>query len=167
MDPVTFQEIEDYYSKNRDEFRNPPQVRFRQIIGRTREDAKMILENVREEETLERLIRERPELLNSMVVVPGRWASQEELEETLSKALFRLPLGLSQKPVHTPYGYHVLEVLEKREQGLMRLPDVMEEIEERLLEDKKEQQYRVWVEDLKARYPVKIYKSVIDTLGAR
>jgi parvulin-like peptidyl-prolyl isomerase len=166
VEPVTYKEIEAYYNENKDQFRHPAMVRFRQMIGSTAKDAEVVLEHIGKGEGLEKLIRDTPESLERLVAVPERWSTKDELEETLGKALFRMPVGMSGKVIKTPYGYHIIEILEKREEGLLRLPDVVDEIEEKLLAEKKEIRYRKWIDVLKSRYPVEVDRDVIESLGA-
>jgi len=163
--PVTFQEIEKHYNENIESFHHPEMVRFRQIVVKTVGEAQGLLDRIDAGKTLEELIREAPKSCETAVVMSERWAAREELEETLAKAVFGLPLGLAGKPVGTPYGFHVVEVTETRAAGIFPLPDVMETIEKNLLNQKKEAYYREWLAVLRTRYPVKIHHEVIETMG--
>jgi parvulin-like peptidyl-prolyl isomerase len=164
IEPVTAREIRLEYDTHRESFRHPDMVCFRQIVTRTSGEAEKILESVRQGASLADLIRKESGPDGRTVGMTERWATREELEETLAKALFALPEGLADKPVKTPYGYHVVEVTAHRPEGLMSLPEAMERIEMRLLADRRESFYQDWIKRLQTRYPVKINRGVLNTL---
>lgn len=162
--PVHFQEIRRYYDQHQETYRRPARVRFRQMVAPTAEEAEAIIERAHKGKGLKALIQEKPEALQPIVAMPERWAAQSELEETLAKALFEMPVGLSRKPVRTPYGFHVVEIMEKQPAGVLPLPEVIKDIEQRLASRNREAFYRSWLEELKTRYPVEVNRDVINTM---
>ena len=164
IEPVRFQEIQRYYDQHQETYRHPAMVRFRQIIARSAEKAGAIFEQARKGAGLKGLIREGPDPGEQVAVVPERWVAQGELEETFEKALFEMPLGLIHKPLHTPYGFHVIEITEKRPAGVRPLPEVVKDIERRLTSRNREAFYRDWLEELKTQYPVQVNRDVINTM---
>ncbi|MCF8062798.1 MAG: peptidyl-prolyl cis-trans isomerase [Deltaproteobacteria bacterium] len=164
VQPVSFREIQERYEKRRDTYKHPAMVRFRQIVAQDAGTAREIIELVKQDRDLPTLIAEAPGRFEKIVGMPERWATENELEETLAEAVFSLPVGLSGKPVKTPYGHHVVEVTDRRPEGVMSLPEVMGRIEEELLAQKRESFYRNWIETLKTRYPVKVNREVLNRL---
>lgn len=164
LEPVRFQEIQRYYNQHQEAYRHPPMVRFRQIITRSAEEAEAILERARKGKGLKPLIREEPDTLKPAALMPERWVAQNELEESFGKALFEMPLGLSAQPVRTSYGFHVIEITEKRAAGVQPLPELVQDIERQLTSQHRESFYQKWLEELKTQYPVKIHRDVINTM---
>lgn len=162
--PATVQEIQEDYERHRDAYRHPSMVRFRQVVAQDHETARRIVALAEREGSLASLVRKAGERFEKAVGMAERWATEAELEASLAEAVFSLPEGLSDKPVKTPYGYHVVEVTDRRPPGLMSLPEVMGRIEERLLEEKQEAFYRTWIESLKNRFPVTVNRDVLDQL---
>jgi foldase protein PrsA len=162
--PVPFREIQERYENRRDDYEHPAMVRFRQIVAQDAETAREVVELVKQDGDLAGLIAEPPSRLEKVAGMPERWVAEDELEETLAEAVFSLPVGFSDKPVRTPYGHHVVEVTDRRPEGLMSLPEVIGRIEEELLAEKKEAFYRSWIETLKTRYPVKVNREVLNRL---
>jgi parvulin-like peptidyl-prolyl isomerase len=162
--PVSFREVQERYEKRRDAYRHPVMVRFRQIVTQDAETAREIIELVKQERDLAALIAEPPGRFEKAVGMPERWVTADELEETLAEAVFSLPVGFSGQPVKTPYGHHVVEVMDRRSEGVMSLPEVMGRIEEELLAEKKEAFYHNWIETLKARYPAEVNREVMNRL---
>jgi parvulin-like peptidyl-prolyl isomerase len=164
VQPVPFQEIQRYYDQHQDTYRRPAMVRYRQIIAGTSEEAEAILEQANKGEGLKDLIHEKTDTFEQVVVMPERWTDKSELEETFAKALFDLPLGLSKKPVRTPYGFHVIEITEKRPAGVQPLPEVVKDIERRLTSRNREIFYQRWLDELKTQYPVQVDRDVINQM---
>ncbi len=164
IQPATFQEIQEEYERHREAFRHPAMVRFRQMVAQDRETAEGIVALAEREGSLASLVRQAGERFEKAVGMADRWVTEAELEASLAEAVFSLPVGLSDEPVKTPYGYHVVEVTGRRPPGLMRLPEVMEQIEERLLKEKQEAFYRSWIESLKTRFPVTVNRDVLNRL---
>ncbi len=164
VEPVTSQEIQQEYESRIDSFRHPAMVRFRQMVTRSHDEAREIIKTVQQGASLAALIQEKPARFEQAVSMPERWATQDELEVTLAKAVFALPPGLAGEPVKTPYGYHVVEVIARRPNGVMPLPEVMGDIETRLSAEKQEAFYQEWIQSLRTRYPVKVDRGVLKTL---
>jgi parvulin-like peptidyl-prolyl isomerase len=164
VEPVTSQEIQREYESRVDSFRHPAMVRFRQMVTRSRDEARKIIKTVQQGTSLAALIQDKPEPFEQAVGMRERWATQDELEATLAKAVFALPPGLAGEPVKTPYGYHVVEVIDRRPEGVMTLPEVIGEIETLLSAEKQEAFYQEWIQNLRTRYPVKVDRGVLKTL---
>jgi len=164
IEPVRFQEIQRYYDQHQETFRRPAMVRYRQIITRTAEEAEEILAQAHKGAGLKGLIREKTDPLEQIVVMPERWTEKSELEETFGETLFELPLGLREKPVRTPYGFHVIEITDKRPAAVLPLPEVVKDIERKLTSQHREIFYQRWLEELKTQYPVQVHRDVINQM---
>jgi peptidyl-prolyl cis-trans isomerase C len=88
------------------------------------------------------------------------WIGQGELEENIEDIIFSLPPGKRSDIVETPYGYHIFEVLSLREEGFQELSEVMNEIESKLVLEKRESFYRIWIKELRDRFPVSVEERV-------
>jgi parvulin-like peptidyl-prolyl isomerase len=154
--PPSHTEMKAYYEANQDRFQCPKSIRFRQIVTRTREEAEGLLKRLRDGEEMAKLAPEfsiAPEAADGGLV---DWIAEEQLEESMGRALLSLPVGKVSDVVETPYGYHIFEVLARRPLGRRDLPEVLQELEEELFRKKCEIRYTEWLEELRSRYPVKI-----------
>ncbi len=77
------------------------------------------------------------------------------------KAAFELKVNEVSNPVKSNFGYHIIQVLEKKAQEEMKYEDVSRDIEERLKAQKQEEQIESVSEKLKAKYTVKINKELL------
>ena len=92
------------------------------------------------------------------------WIAKGHLEESMEKALFSMPRGKFSPVIETPYGYHVFEVMSVRPEGRKELPEVISEIESRLLSQRREKFYRKWLQELRAHFSVKVNQDLLNSL---
>jgi parvulin-like peptidyl-prolyl isomerase len=162
--PPTYREIEQYFENNPAEFRCPQMVRFRQIVTRTKGEAESLLKRIKNGENMSELARKysiAPEAENGGEV---GWIARAHLEEGMSRVLFSMPQGKPSPIVETPYGYHIFRVLAIRPGTVKELPDVIEQIETKLLHQKREIFLKKWIENLGTHFEVKINQELLNNL---
>lgn len=162
--PPTHHDIKQYFEKNIDEFNYPEKVKFRQIVTRTEEEANKILKRLQNGESMEALAKKysiAPEAEKGGNV---GWVAREHLDESMEKALFSLSKGKISPVIKTPYGYHIFEVISFRAEGRQELPDVMQEIESKLMNQRREEYLKNWLSGLRSRIKVRINQKTINTL---
>jgi foldase protein PrsA len=164
MKAVSFQEIKAYYDENLEEFKQPAMVKFRQIVTSTKEEAEGILKRLREGEDMTELAMTSTKKPGMEEAGEPTWIAGDSLEASMEKVVFSLEVGEISGVVETPYGFHVIEVLEKRPEGIKTLPDALAEIESKLSCQRKEQLYRKWVRHLRETLPVQINHELLNTL---
>ncbi len=160
---VSFEEIKKYYQDNPDEFSHPAMVRFRQVITRTRAEGEAVLKRILAGESMGQLVEKHapPGVGGAQ---EGFWVEKGALDESMEKALFSLPLNKISQLVETPYGFHVLQVLERKPEGMRSLPEAMKEIEAKLLYAKEDLFYRNWLSGLRESTPVEINRDVLQSM---
>jgi parvulin-like peptidyl-prolyl isomerase len=164
MKAVSFQEIKAYYDENPEEFNQPAMVKFRQMVTRTKEEAEAILKRLKEGEDMAGPAVTTARKPGMEAVGEPAWIAADSLEKSMKKAVLALEPGEISGVVKTPYGFHVLEVLEKRPEGVKTLPEALAEIEAKLSCQRKEAFFRRWVRDLRETYPVQINRELLNTL---
>ena len=82
----------------------------------------------------------------------------------MGKAVFSLSKGDVSPVVRTSYGYHIFQILNKRHEGTISLPEAVKEIESKLYYQKEAIFYRKWLKDLRVRFPVKVDQELLQTL---
>ncbi|MGD8984011.1 MAG: peptidylprolyl isomerase [Desulfobacteraceae bacterium] len=162
--PVTFDEINTYYDIHRNEFARPQMVKFRQIVTRTKNEAEDIRKRLKKGENLDDLARQysiTPEAEKGGEV---GWISKGELQESMEKAIFSLPVGKISRVTKTPYGYHIFQVQSKRPRGFKSLSEAMDEIESKLFRHKQETFHKRWLIQLRGIFPVQVNKDLLAKL---
>ena len=159
--PVSYNETKTYYDIHQDEFRVNEMVFLRQIVTKTKDQAEKVLTLLSEGKDMGDLAKEysiAPEAKEGGLI---GWVERGELEESTEKVFFSLNVGEHSKILKTSYGFHIFEVLEKRSAGIRNLPDSIDEIEEKLLNEKKEIYFKKWVENLRVRIKVEIKQDIV------
>lgn len=153
---VTAQEAEAYYLAQREDFRRPAELRARQMLLADRQTANQILKRLSDGEKFAELARE-----NSLS--PDResggdlgYFSQGQLPPEFDKVLFKLQTGKVSNPVKSPYGIHLFIVESRRTAGLRPFKQVEAEIAAKLAQQKEEQAFHRWLEQLREQTPVAV-----------
>ena len=144
-------EVRRYYNENPQEFERPEQVRVRQIVVATEDEARMVLDQLQHEKadfaTLARLKSTAPEAEEGGSL--GYFAMGEMPGEF--NVVFGLPKGGISSVVKSPYGYHIFKLEEKRKAGKLRLEEASKEIVEKLSRQKQDVRYKQWLTELRGR----------------
>jgi peptidyl-prolyl cis-trans isomerase D len=141
-------EIEAYHQGNQDQFRRPDEVRARHLlvaVNETRSDEQALAEAT--------ALRARLAAGEDFAALAAAhsddpsnkdrggdlgWFAREAMVQEFSDAAFGAEPGALVGPVKTSYGYHLIEVLEKRAAGVRPLAEVESEIRSRLAAERAE-----------------------------
>ena len=148
---VSSSEVRRYYQENPQEFQRPEQVRVRQIVVATEEEAQKVLDQLLNEKAdfaaLARQKSTAPEAVEggdlgffAMGEMPGEF-----------NVVFGLPRGGISSVVKSPYGYHIFKLEEKRKAGKMGLDEASKDIAEKLSRQKQDVRYKQWLTELRGR----------------
>lgn len=145
---VSDKEIETYYRAHKEEFRRPVEIRARQMLFKTREEAvkvrKMLLSGG-DFATLARQYSQSPDRENGGAL---GYFSAGVLPAEFDEALFHLPVNRVSDPVKSSYGFHLFLVERKRRAGLRPYAAVKDEIAAKLYQQKEEAAFHQWLENL-------------------
>jgi parvulin-like peptidyl-prolyl isomerase len=76
-----------------------------------------------------------------------------EFEEAVKK----MKVGETSEPIKSMYGWHIIKLVEINEPKQLEFDETKVKIREQLERNAKEKLYHLWMTDLKAKYPVKIF----------
>jgi len=159
--PVSHEEIKSYYEEHREEFKHPGMVKLRQILTHDREKAEGARQRLIAGEDLAALAQEisiAPEAQEGGMI---GWVYEGGLDEAMSKAVSSLEVGQISPVVKTSYGYHIFQVLERRKEGYMSLPEAAPEIESRLFIEKEREFVGAWLDGLREKYSVWVNRELL------
>lgn len=164
--PISYDAIRSYYEQGREDFSHPPRVKFVHVIAATRRDADALLARLKGGEDMERMMQGQS--LGHTIQVDGgmSWQTKNMLPPALSEAAFSLPVEQISPIIETPYGFHVIKVVQRELAGRKDLPEVMGEIEETLLSKERESYYVRWLEELRQHYPITVNFTLLDAIRA-
>jgi peptidyl-prolyl cis-trans isomerase C len=164
MEHAPFQEIRDYYDTHQEDFGRPLAVRFRQIVTSSREEAERALQRLSSGEDMNSIIEGYVKAQGKEYGGAVDWVARGDLDESVEKMIFSLPLGKVSPVVESPYGFHVFEVLERRAEGVKTFPEAIPEIEAKLQRERQEAFIDQWVESLRVVIPVKVNRELLEEL---
>jgi peptidyl-prolyl cis-trans isomerase C len=143
-------DIKRYYQANSQEFEKPEQVRVRQIVVATEDEARKVKERLQAGTDFAALAREKstaPEAEHGGEL--GYFAMGEMPAEF--NVVFGLPKGGISGIVKSPYGFHIFKLEEKRSAGRISLAEASRGIADKLRREKEDGRYKQWLKELRAR----------------
>ena len=153
-------DVRRYYQANSQEFEKPEQVRVRQIVVATEEEARKVVELLQAGTDFAALAREKstaPEAEHGGDL--GYFAMGDMPAEF--NVVFGLPKGGISGVVKSPYGFHIFKLEDKRRAGRMGLDEVSKGIAEKLRREKEDARYKQWLKELRARTKFEVnYKAL-------
>lgn len=163
IDPPSYEEIKEYYRKNRARFRSPEMIRFRQVLCRSEGEAKAIRKRILAGEDMGKLAQTCSVAPEAGAGGEVGWVARGCLDPSMEDALFSLECGKISPVVKTPFGFHVFQVISRRRAGVKGLAEVIDQIESRLISRKQEVFYRKWVNELRSQFRVEIDRDRINS----
>jgi len=158
---VTDEEILSYLESHAKEGISEERVRISQILLPDREKADAAMERLNNGEDFARVAKDVSTGPEAEKGGDMGFFSRGVLPEALDRVVFSLSPGKISRVVETPYGYHIIKVLEKEKGGEIRSVKAREKVRAKLKREKLERAYREWLEQLRSKAVVKINESVL------
>ena len=155
------EEIKDYYDEHGQDWANGGIIRARHILLRDKADAKSVLKRLRKGDGIEDLARLRSEAPEAERGGDMGWVARGQLPECLEGPLFKVKSGNLSPVIKTPFGFHIFQVIDKRESGKLKMEDCIEEIEDRIKKERLDAAYGPWLANFRDRYHIEINKEMI------
>ena len=132
---VSDSEISDFYNKNKAEFAVPAQVRAKHILVATEKEANDVIAALKglKDDALVKKFEELAKSTDQGSAVNGGelgWFGQSQMVKPFADAAFALKKGeVTQKPVKSNFGYHVILKEDSKAAGTVGLNEVKPQIE--------------------------------------
>lgn len=155
---VTDQEAKDYYEKNKEQFKQPEQVKVSHILLKTEDEAKKVLSEIQggldfaeaaKKYSTDPASKSRGGDLG--LVQKGMMAPE------FDQAAFALGVGEVSQPVKTQFGWHLIKVFEKKEASQKSYDEVKSSVEQMLKAQKESDKIRKWLEGVKKKSKIEKY----------
>jgi parvulin-like peptidyl-prolyl isomerase len=161
---VSSSDVKRYYQANAPEFEKPDQVRVRQIVVATEQEARKVLDLLRAGTDFSALAREKstaPEAENNGDL---GWFGMGDMPAEFN-VVFGLPVGGISGIVKSPYGFHLFKLEAKRRAGRVGLAEVSKNITEKLRQTKEDKQYKQWLSELRSRTKFEVNYQALEQEG--
>lgn len=144
---ITDDEIVQYFEENKDTFNQEEQVRARHILVETEEKAKEVKVKLDAGGDFAELAKEYSfdgsKDIGGELGFFGRGRMVPEFEE----AAFSLKINEISEPVKSQFGYHIIQVEERKEAKEAKLDESKDKIRESILNEKINEAYETWYQE--------------------
>lgn len=159
------QDLLSYYQQHKNEFQTPAQVRARQILLQTEEEAKYILGQIKKRklnaEEAARKYSKAPEGENGGDL---GWFAKDELPPIFDTC-FGLKKGRRSDVVSSEYGFHIFELIDRRPQRIEPFKEVKSKIKNQLMRKAQQAAKQEILEDLKKKIEITTFPSILVEVG--
>ncbi|RLC47363.1 MAG: hypothetical protein DRH70_03505 [Candidatus Coatesbacteria bacterium] len=159
---VSDDEMSEYYANHGSDFREPRQVKARQILVNNVETAKEILRLLsRRKRSFESLAAEYSVAPEASKGGDLGWVKRGSLPAELQTPIFELSEGKISKVVHTSFGYHIFKVEKIRKSRMAPFDEVKDKVRAKVFARKAKVRYDKWVKELKRKWKLKVFPEEI------
>ncbi|HSD50730.1 MAG TPA: peptidyl-prolyl cis-trans isomerase [Candidatus Methylomirabilis sp.] len=147
---VEEKDVQDYFNAHPDEF-SGDQIRVRHILVRTEDEAKQVLDRLGKNERFEDLAKALSQ--DSATAPKGGdldYLKREQLFPEFARAAFELKAGEVSGVVRTPFGYHIIKLVDRKKGQPLKYEQIKEQLQRRLLEERRTQRFQQWMKELEA-----------------
>jgi parvulin-like peptidyl-prolyl isomerase len=154
-------EAEAYYRAHLDSYRREDRVRALQIVLRDSRRIPAVRNRLKKGEDFGKVARE--ESVGPEAVHGGDlgFFTRGTLPDAIDRVVFSLPVGAVSPPVRTPYGYHILKVMERQRGGRPDFASVHGQVIRDLKKEKAEAAWGPWMEALEKSASIEIRKEAL------
>ncbi|MFN2549989.1 MAG: peptidylprolyl isomerase [Myxococcales bacterium] len=149
-------EVRAWYDTHKSEFETPEQVHCLQIVVRTPDEAKSVLDQLRAGASFDKLARQVSTSPDGRNGGDLGWFPKGTMPKVFDDTCFSLGTGKISGVVASPYGYHVLKMLGRRPGKSKTFKDAQAGAERRATAEKRAQAERQLLQQLRASAEVKI-----------
>ncbi len=132
------------------EFSDKVEVRARHILLSSKEDAFRVINNLKLGESFSDLAKKNSIGPSANLGGDLGYFSKDVMVKEFAEAVFSLKIGEVSSPVKTKFGWHVIKLIDKRK----IYPPKLEEVQEKLIENLKEELYQEIIFTGKRKYKV-------------
>lgn len=153
---ITEEEIENYFEENKDTFAEEEQIKANHILVDDEKTAKEVANKLEEGEDFADLAKEySTDVSNADSGGDLGYFGKGKMLAEFEEAAFAMDINEISDPVKTDYGYHIIQVVDKKEAKEAKLEDHKTEVEDALFKEKMQVEYSTWMEELKEKYTIK------------
>lgn len=154
---VSDEDVLQYYKDHKKEFELPMQVRARQIVVATEEEAEALRQRLLKGEDFEDLARQYS--LSPDAKDGGNLGvfAKGQMPEEFDEVVFRFREGTLSKVVPSPYGFHIFRIEERFPPRTLSIEEAREEIAARIFRNRREEFFREWFDSIKSQAKITLY----------
>jgi peptidyl-prolyl cis-trans isomerase C len=154
---VTMEEMKTYYAANAATFTVPGEFRASHILVKTQEEAFDLKKRLGQGEDFAALARKVSlDLYTRYKGGDLGFIKKGQTMPQFEKVLLALKVGDISLPVATPFGYHIIKLVERTPGAPLSFEEAKEQVREELLNEKRRQRYDEFVASLRAKAKLRV-----------
>ena len=154
---VSDEEIAEEYEKNKDRFKVQETVRASHILVEDEEAMKKVQADLDGGMSFDEAARKHSTCPSKEQGGDLGFFSKGQMVKEFSDAAFAMKVGeVTKEPVKTQFGFHLIKLVEKKEESVRPLDDVKEQLADSMLNEKKAEIYQKELDRLREKYKVVI-----------
>lgn len=157
-------QIESYYKKYKDDFRQKEQVHLKQIVVKSKEDAKKILKELKKGALFEDLAQKHSFTPEASQGGDLGYVSKGIMPEELEKVIFKLKANKIGPIIQSQYGFHVVKVLDQKKERVRPLKEVRSKIAQTLTQKQREKRLETWRKETFSKIKIERNDSLLASL---
>lgn len=150
------EDVKTYFEENKDQFGQAEEVEASHILVEDEATAKEVLEKLKAGEDFAELAKEySTDTVSAENGGALGFFGRGEMVTEFEEAAFSMKKGeVSEAPVKTEHGYHIIKVTDKKEAVEAKYEDSKEEARKLLLEERINEEYPTWLTEKKSEYKI-------------
>jgi peptidyl-prolyl cis-trans isomerase C len=161
---VSHEEIVQYFSAHRKDFSKPEEVRVRQIVTRTQEEAERLRRDILKGASFEELARQHSLGPEASEGGDLGYFPRGRMPPSIDEVCFQLVPSRCSQVVASSYGFHLFKLVNKRPARDLTLEEATDEIERKLLEQKGKEAEQEYLQHLHANAKIERNLNLLDRI---
>ncbi len=153
---ITEEDVSAYYEQNKAQFKKPEMVKASHILVEDEEKVKEIEKELQDGLSFEEAAQKYSKCPSNAKGGDLGYFSKGQMVPEFETAAFGLKVDEVSAPVQTQFGYHIIKLIDKKEEEISPLDEVKQQITQHVLSQKQQDLYFKKIEELKGKYEVKI-----------
>lgn len=167
-------QIKKYYEENKDNYKVPEQVNAAHILIRVKEGAtpeedkaargkiEDLLKKIKEGSDFSVLAKENSDCPSGVKGGELGYFSRGQMVVEFEEEAFKLKVDEVSNVVKTNFGYHIIKILDKKEQRQGEFSEVKGEIEQKLTIEKQKSAFEDYTNELKAKAKITVNEELLE-----
>jgi parvulin-like peptidyl-prolyl isomerase len=159
---VSREEVDKYYQEHRDQFHKPEEVRVRQIVTKTEEEAEKLRRVILRGVSFEELARKHSLGPEAKKGGDLGYFPRGRMPPAIEEACFKLWSSQVSRVTASPYGFHLFQLVDRRPARELSQEEAHPEIELKLLSDKTQEAETYYIRSLREKASIQRDLSLLD-----
>ncbi len=162
---ITPEEVENYYWTHLSNYWRPQEVRVRHLVVQKKGDLQKVLDSLKKGEDF-------PKIISTFSVGPeksqgGDWGfmDSDRLPAEYLKVISSLKPEEISKPLKDNFGYHLFQLIERRNRQMRPFAEVKDQIHDDLTKEEQDLRFDQWMTELKKKSTIKVNKDMAPMIG--